>query len=339
MAKREVIQRNAFNYSNGQVLNLYRHTLSFLSPAGRDGRLSIFIFHRVLPNPDPLFPDEPDAKRFNELMAWIASWFNVLPLEQAIDQLAQQSLPERAAAITFDDGYADNYSVALPILKKHGLQATFFIATGFLNGGRMWNDTIIESIRRSPLAKLDCSSIKLGIYPLNSLAEKREAIRLLIQKVKYHPIQKRLELTNNIADLAQAKPPSDLMMTTEEVIQLRKAGMQIGAHTVSHPILAKIDLSDARLEIQESKRFLEEILGERIRLFAYPNGKPNIDYLKDHVALIKDLGFDGAVTTAIGSTNLDGIDFFQLPRFTPWEKRKFRFWFSLLKNLLRSRIQ
>lgn len=272
-------------------------------------------------------------------MAWIASWFNVLPLEQAIDQLAQQSLPERAAAITFDDGYADNYSVALPILKKHGLQATFFIATGFLNGGRMWNDTIIESIRRSPLAKLDCTSIKLGIYPLSSLAEKREAIHLLIQKVKYHPIQTRLELTNNIVDLAQAKPPSDLMMTTEEVIQLRKAGMQIGAHTVSHPILAKIDLSDALLEIQESKCFLEDILGERIRLFAYPNGKPNVDYLKDHVALIKDLGFDAAVTTAIGSTNIDGVDFYQLPRFTPWEKRKFRFWFSLLKNLLRSRIQ
>lgn len=271
-------------------------------------------------------------------MAWIASWFNVLPLDQAIDQLAQHSLPERAAAITFDDGYADNCSIALPILKRYRLPATFFIATGFLNGGCMWNDMIIESIRRSPLAKLDCSSINLGTYPLNSLSEKREAIRLLIQQIKYHPIQKRLELTSNITDLAKAKPPSDLMMTTEEVIQLDLTGMQIGAHTVSHPILAKTDLSEARLEIQESKRYLEETLGKKIRLFAYPNGKPNIDYLKEHVALIKELGFDAAVSTAIGSANIKSADLYQLPRFTPWEKTKLRFGFSLLKNLLKSNI-
>lgn len=272
-------------------------------------------------------------------MDWVASWFNVLPLDQAIDRLAQQSLPARAAAITFDDGYADNHSIALPILKKHGLPATFFIATGFLDGGRMWNDTIIESIRLSPASKLDCSSINLGVYPLNSLSEKREAIRSLIQQIKYQSIQKRLELTADIADLAQAKPPSNLMMTTKEVIQLHEAGMQIGAHTVSHPILAKINLDDARQEIQESKRFLEDALGERIRLFAYPNGKPDVDYLNEHVTLVRDLGFDAAVSTAHGSASFNSADFFQLPRFTPWEKNKFQFGLRLLQNLLKSRVQ
>jgi len=320
-------------------LSLFRHAFSLASPAGKKGRLSIFIFHRVLPKPDSLFPDEPDARRFNELMTWISSWFNILPLDQAIDKLAQQSLPERAAAITFDDGYADNHAIALPILKKYELPATFFIATGFLNGGRMWNDTIIESIRSSPLPTLDLSSIHLGLHPIGSVPEKQKAIHSLIQQIKYQSIQKRIELTSEIATLAQGSPPTDLMMTTEEIIQLRQAGMQIGAHTVSHPILAKTDLTEARREIQESKRFLEGALGEPIRLFAYPNGKPDVDYLAEHVAMVRDLGFDAAVSTANGSTSLKGADFYQLPRFTPWDKTKSRFGLRLLQNLLESPVR
>lgn len=320
-------------------MNLFRDAFSLASPAGKNGRLSVFIFHRVLPTPDSLFPDEPDARRFNELMTWIGSWFNVLPLDQAIDKLAQQSLPERAASITFDDGYADNHAIALPILKKYGLPATFFIATGFLNGGRMWNDTIIESIRSSPLSTLDLSPMQLGIHPISSLPEKQEAIHSLIQQIKYQSIQKRLALTSEIANLAQATPPTDLMMTTEEVVQLRQAGMQIGAHTVSHPILAKTDLAEARHEIHGSKRFLEETLGEPVRLFAYPNGKPDVDYLTEHVALVRDLGFDAAVSTASGSASVKNADFHQLPRFTPWDKTKSRFALRLLQNLLRSPVR
>ena len=119
-----------------------------LSPGQRNGRLSILIFHRVLAQVDPLFPEEVDAARFDVICGWLRRWFNVLPLDAAVRRLRDGSLPRRAAAITFDDGYADNHDIALPILKKHGLPSTFFIATGFLDGGCMWNDTVIEAIRR-----------------------------------------------------------------------------------------------------------------------------------------------------------------------------------------------
>ena len=91
----------------------------------------------------------------------------MIPLDVAVDALKTGKLPARAAAITFDDGYADNRSIALPILKQHGLSATFFIATGYLNGGRMWNDTIIEAIRRSEAKKLEIGRIKEfeGVQP------------------------------------------------------------------------------------------------------------------------------------------------------------------------------
>lgn len=283
-----------------------------------------------------MFPDEPDAERFNELLGWIGEWFNVLPLDQAISQLKCESLPERAAAITFDDGYADNRTVALPILLRHKLTATFFIATGFLDGGRMWNDTIIESVRACRQSLLDLRSVDLEAYPVGTGHEKLVAIAAIIDKIKYRTIRERIELTNSIATLANVVPPTDLMMSSQQVNEMREAGMQIGAHTVSHPILASIDLAEARFEMSESKRFLESLLGERVSLFAYPNGKPGVDYLNEHVSMAKDVGFDAAVSTARKSAR-SNADLYQVPRFTPWDRTKIRFGGRLLQSLLTQR--
>ena len=150
-----------------------RAVLRTLSPAGSRARLSILIFHRVHPVPDSLYPDEPDARRFTEILDWAANWFNVLPLPEAVERLRSGSLPDRAAAITFDDGYADNCVVALPILRQHGMHATFFVATAFMNGGRMWNDTVIEAVRRVATPEFDLERAKLGGLP-NRIA-RREA--------------------------------------------------------------------------------------------------------------------------------------------------------------------
>ena len=77
----------------------------------------MMIFHRVLPEPDPLFPGEPDADRFDAQLALLEHWFNILPLPDAIRGLREERLPPRPLTITFDDGYADNCTVALPILR------------------------------------------------------------------------------------------------------------------------------------------------------------------------------------------------------------------------------
>ena len=276
--------------------------LSMRSPDGPKARLSVFIFHRVLPEPDALFPEEIHARRFDELCGWLAAWFNVLPLDHAVARLQAGTLPARAACITFDDGYADNYSVAMPILQRHGLTATFFIATGFLDGGRMWNDTIIETVRRCQSDVLDLSELGLGSHPLGGIAAQQAAIGSLIGQIKYQPVEERLNLTEDIARIAKVQPPQNLMMTSMEVKAMRQAGMQIGAHTVSHPILARLTDEQAKDEIGASKRFLEELLGERIAVFAYPNGKPGEDYSPQSVDVVRSLGFDAAVSTQWGAS-------------------------------------
>jgi peptidoglycan/xylan/chitin deacetylase (PgdA/CDA1 family) len=302
------------------------------SRSGKAARLQVFIFHRVLPVPDPLFPDEMHAARFDTMCKWLKNWFNVLPLSQAIDLLKAGNLPSRAACITFDDGYADNHSEALPILKKHGLTATFFIATGFLDGGRMWNDTLIEAVRFSKLVFLDLSALKLGCYSIATVEEKKAVIHDLIKKIKYLSVAERVHLVDKIAFIAQVEPSNNLMMTSQEVINMKLAGMHIGAHTVSHPILAKLSSSQAASEIGSSRDVLEKLLGERIGLFAYPNGKPFEDYSEDSVEIVKDLGFDAAVSTQWGTAGY-GDDIYQIRRFTPWDQSKIRFAARLSLNM------
>lgn len=304
----------------------------WMSPAGSRAHLSVLIFHRVLPEPDPLFPDEMHARRFDEMCGWLASWFNVLPLDKAVAHLKAGTLPARAACITFDDGYADNHSVAMPILQRHGLKATFFIATGFLDGGCMWNDTVIESVRACSLPQLDLSTLNLGVHTLGSIDDRRAAIATLIGQIKYRSIEERLTNVEQIASLAQVQSPHHLMMTSQEVKAMHQAGMQIGAHTKSHPILARLTDEQAREEILGSKRFLEELLGERVSLFAYPNGKPAEDYTPQSVEVVRSLGFDAAVSTQWGVSGRE-CDLFQIRRFTPWDRSRLGFGMRLLANL------
>jgi peptidoglycan/xylan/chitin deacetylase (PgdA/CDA1 family) len=316
---------------------------SLLSPAGSGARLNVLIFHRVLPKPDPLFPGEVDAATFDMLLGWVRDWFNVLPLDEAIARLADGSLPARAAALSFDDGYADNHDVALPLLRKHGLPCSFFVATGFIDGGRMWNDTLIEAVRRSALATLDLRGLKdasgedLGQHVLGAaVPDRRGLLHGLIQRVKYLAPAPRLACVNAIAERAEVRPPDDLMMTGAQVRALRQAGMQIGAHTVNHPILATLDRHEAADEIARSRDTLQTLLGERVGLFAYPNGKPGTDYLPDvHPGIVRELGFDGAVSTHWAASRR-GEDVFQIPRFTPWDRQRWKFGLRLVKNMMSS---
>jgi peptidoglycan/xylan/chitin deacetylase (PgdA/CDA1 family) len=303
-----------------------------LAPAGKRARLSILIYHRVRAVRDVLFPDELDAAAFDRHLSILCAMFTVLPLPEAIRRLRAGTLPARPACITFDDGYADNAYVALPILRRRDLTATFFVSTGYLDGGRMWNDTVIESVRQAQGETLDLTRIGLRPYPIDTEEGRRRTIAALLDALKYLDPADRLDRCSVVQEVAGALPPDNLMLTRAQVLELRRAGMDIGAHTVSHPILTRISAELARREISDSRDALEALIGESVSLFAYPNGKPRVDYGEEHALLARELGFDGAVSTGWGVA-CAATDPFQLPRFTPWDKTNTRIAYRLLRNL------
>ncbi|KPV40329.1 polysaccharide deacetylase [Thiohalorhabdus denitrificans] len=309
---------------------------AMLSPGGGRGRLGVLIYHRVLEEADPLDPDIPDAATFDWQMGLLAEEFRPLPLAEGVAGLARGTLPPRAVAVTFDDGYADNYTVALPILRRWGVPATFFIATGYLGGGRMWNDIITETVRRWPEGEMDLRHMGLGRWPLDGEEARREARMGLIQELRYRPLEERERVVEGLGAELGGPPSPRLMLDPGEVRALAGAGMEIGAHTRSHPILSTLDPDRARAEVAESKAHLEEITGGACRFFAYPNGRPGEDYGPEHVDLVRAAGFQAAVSTAWGAAGRE-TSRFQIPRFTPWNGTPRGFYLGLLRNLLRGR--
>jgi len=288
-----------------------------IAPAGPGGKLNVFIFHRVRAACDPLFPGEVDRPAFAARLAFLRRWFNLLPLDEALRRLDDQTLPPAAASLTFDDGYADNLTVATPLLQRYGVPATVFVATGYLDGGRMWNDTVIEAVRASRGAALDLRDEGVGLFPVGTVEEKRRAIDALLPALKYRPAPERQRLADRIAAGAGCRLPADLMLTGEQLRELSRAGIGIGAHTVTHPILARADAAAAADEIAGSKRALESLLQADVALFAYPNGVPGKDYDAAHVAMVRRAGFRAAFSTAAGIATVRSPRF-ELPRFTPW---------------------
>jgi peptidoglycan/xylan/chitin deacetylase (PgdA/CDA1 family) len=320
------------------VARWLRVPLRLLSPGGTFGRLSIVIFHRVHARPDPLFPNEMHASAFLDRMHWLKGWFNVLPLDEAVAALARRSLPDRALAITFDDGYADNATIALPILRRLDLHATFFISTGFLDGGRMWNDTVIEAVRAHRDAELDLSALGLGVHVVSSAESRRSTIATLLKYLKYRPFAERESLVESVAKACDADLVPSPMMTSDQLRELTASGMGIGAHTVKHPILANLSEAAARREIADGRDALEGLVGQPVKLFAYPNGKPNVDYRVAHVDMVRRLGFTAAASTACGAAR-DAHSLFELPRFTPWDRTPRRYGARLARNLLVPGVQ
>lgn len=292
--------------------------------------ISILIFHRVLPARDPLRPGTPDAAAFRRIVRFLARNFRVRPLHEAFVEQRRNGLSGHTVAITFDDGYADNLTVALPVLREYRAPATFFVTSGFLDGGMMWNDKVIESFRSHDGAVLDARPVGLERYDTSDRRSRAAAIRSVISNLKYKSDTERHEIASWLMKSGNVVLRDNLMLTTEQLRELARDPIaEIGGHTVSHPILKRLAPAEARREIEGGKRDLESILGGEVRSFAYPNGIPDVDYGAEHVRIVAETGFDLAVSTSWGAAGADA-DRFQLPRFTPWDEQMGLFGIRLL---------
>ena len=304
----------------------YRALLSTL--ALFDRRLSIVMFHRVLPEPDTLRPFENHAELFRQRVRWLATNFSVLTVRDAVRCLRDNTLPARALCITFDDGYADNADVALPILLDAGVAATFFSTTRYLDGGMMWNDRLIEAVRCWDAPHIDLS--RWDLPPCSLEGDRFTALNRLLESVKYLDYETRDSLSSALLKDSGSKVDR-LMMPPARLQALCAAGMEVGAHTHSHPIMAKLNNDALREELTLNRQLLQEITGTEISSFAYPNGRADQDFTAAHAALLRETGFECALTTMPGCAGDLSMPY-QIPRFSPWDVSRNKYLLRLARN-------
>ncbi|MEO1574316.1 MAG: polysaccharide deacetylase family protein [Pseudomonadota bacterium] len=278
----------------------------------------VLTYHRVRPHRDELIPGMCDVARFASQLAVMKRWFNVLPLSEAIERSSAGTLPPRTVCITFDDGYRDNVDIALPMLVDAGLHATFFIATGYLNDGIMWNDQVIHAVRHRGEGAWDLDDIGLGPRQITDMASRRALFDEIITHLKHREPGDRAAAARRLYQASEG-PRERLMMTDEELVTLHRAGMAIGGHTVTHPILTRLSADAARDELSDGRARLQSLTGDAVPLFAYPNGKADQDYDASHAALARELGFDAALSTVWGHADAASPRY-ELPRVgLEWE--------------------
>lgn len=253
---------------------------------------------------------------FRLQMAFLRRAYSVVPLDVLIDALAAgRSLPPRSVAITFDDGYADNHRLALPVLAPLGLTATVYVATGPLDEGTpLWT----SAVRALVLGACGPELCVPGLEPVALPASGREAaLRALTRALVPLAAADRAARLAAAARAAQVdlhRALAGTMLTTAAVRELAAAGWTIGAHTVSHPNVALAAPADAEAEIAASRDTLAAAIGAPVVHFAYPNTGAAHRYFDAEVAaLLRRLGFRSAVTSRPGALR-PGADPFTLPR-------------------------
>lgn len=292
-------------------------------------RLSVLVYHRILDQPDPLYPFDVTASEFESHIEWIAKTFNVISLTEASEHLRTGTLPPRSLCITFDDGYASVLTKAAPILGANRLPATVFICSSCLHGAVMWNDRIASGLRHCTEGEIDLSDYGLGQVNLEH-DDRIGTIRHTVQTAKYFDYAKRQALAEHLFEIGNKKI-DHRMLNADEAVRLFEHGLDIGCHTVTHPILARVDDALAQQEIVDGKHQIEAAIGRQVEFFAYPNGKAVTDYSAAHTAIVREAGYTAACTTEPAVAD-NQTDRFQIPRFTPWDKTRLKFLLRMSMN-------
>ncbi|MDC0601600.1 polysaccharide deacetylase family protein [Aliiglaciecola sp.] len=317
------------------MLGLAHRLLQLIGKNLGKQKLSILIYHQVLPDFDPMRPDEATESVFRWHMALISRYMTPISLAEAMQGLRNNSLPQNAVCVTFDDGYINNLTVAQPILDEYQVPATVYIATAFSDGKNMFNDRIFDLIGDTQRQRFDLKAIGLGEVDVSDYASRLDLSYQIIRKTKYLHYALRVETIDKLYKDNAAQEYPRRMMTSEQIKTLSDKGVEIGAHTHDHPILRTLDAAEQSEQIAQSKSILEVILDKGVTQFAYPNGKLDDDYSLETVEIVKQCGFENAVSTLQGVSD-SSTDVFQLQRFLPWDNHPLKFHTRLIHTLVKS---
>lgn len=279
----------------------------------RETRLWVLMYHRILPVSDPRYASEepgmivtPDS--FRQQLRIIKQLFTVVSLSEWSQRQAQgKPLPQRACAITFDDGWRDNFEYALPILQQEQIPATVFAVAGMIGTNtQFWPNRLARLLHHTPNDRKEKRSFDwLQALPhySNAGAPSREEIAALVNACKrFSDVELYAHLDRMEEETGLGTQQEPALMSWSELQQMQATGLvEIGSHTCHHTRLVEgLTEKNLHAEIVDSRRRLENELNKPVTLFCYPNG----DFSPAAATLVSQ-HYTAAVTTQYGINRPD----------------------------------
>lgn len=278
--------------------------------------ITILRYHSVADQPD-YCPQSIalSSTLFEQQIAYLVRHYRVISLDTLIDALTRgETIHPKTVVITFDDGYFDNYQNAFPTLLKYGITATFFITAGpVVEGQRFWVGWIQRLIQRQTAQVQNRLAVEFKLPQVsNSHRSVQQLIDWISIQINRTDLSGKTQLLARVESLCEPLTNGDdknFMMNVEQIQQMHAAGMTVGAHSVSHPILSSLPQDELEFELAESKRLLERALGCTVNHIAFPNG-PGVMNFNDSVMLAaKNFGYKSAHTSIRGLVNAQSPQF------------------------------
>jgi peptidoglycan/xylan/chitin deacetylase (PgdA/CDA1 family) len=279
----------------------------------------ILMYHRIGPKIGPLSQDRLDPQIFERQLEYFSRNFEILSLDELVVTIIQRkALPKKAIVISLDDGYKDNYSYAYPLLKKYHVPAIIFLTSGHINSRKLfWWDRVNYAVDHGKVNQLDLD--ELGNYSIQSEVSKRQAASTIIEKFKNIPDERKNLLIEKLINASKVDIPQsidkDMILSWDDIKEMSSGGISFGAHSVNHPILTQLTREQAKFEIVQSKRDIEEKLGQPVTAFSYPNGNFDLELLR----LVKEIGFACAVSILPSKPISFKDNIYALGRIAPME--------------------
>jgi peptidoglycan/xylan/chitin deacetylase (PgdA/CDA1 family) len=249
---------------------------------------------------------DPDV--FEQQMKLIQK--RVVPLEESVEPGFDRS--SKTIAVTFDDGYLDNFTYAFPILKRNNIPATIFLSTGNIDKRvNFWWDRIDFLVANTSRKHIEYDGVEYDLITHNQKRKAYRAIFHTVERQEHHLdiVMKKLEETFDATT-----PPEDcLLMTWDHVKEMSASGITFGSHTCTHKRLSLIgDNHIIKKELLQSKKTLREVIGDKRFGFAYPYGRET-DYTAESITVVAKEGYQYACTAVVKEfENTDSI--YEIPR-------------------------
>lgn len=299
----------------------------------------ILCYHGIGESGNPL-GTAPTVEIFEAQMRFLRENYRVVSLDELCGELSSGTGGEPGIAITFDDGYRSAYTLAFPILQKYKMPATIYITSDSVETGQVaWYDRVFLAMAVAPSGELRLDLDGPSRFQLNSREDRLRAAFEIVALLRTLPNSRRCEcccLLEKRIGLPQ-NALSSRMLTWEQIGTMYQAGISFGSHTLTHPVVSQLSLPELESELGDSKRALEEKLGQPVKDFAFPFGKAS-DCSSAAIQMLIRCGYRSAVTTVPGANT---------PESGPYELRRLqvgsdgslaRFAFDICRAMLRTEV-